>query len=372
MAGRENKIHLFVTYASAVLLCFYLLKAAPWLAIIFFSVSLVVISYRWISRNRLAQADNRLSQKKISEFSRRNLIQYTAWLKENIRGHNNILNNMLPVIQRNITLVNEHRTLGTIFLCGPTGTGKTFTAEIIAQALYPKSAPIIIRMNQYKSAGDVQTLLGPPPGYPGHEIGGALTRPVLEDPERVIILDEIDKCHKDVLDCFYNILDTAQCTEKSSGKIVNFSRCLFFATSNVAVDALRMIDSKNSSQPYLNSKYREVISENSSMDKAFLARWSHIFFMDSLPSINVAEVACLQIRKYWKQFGIDVVYTSPELLVQTVKSNLEFKEFGVRQLSNHIKMSTDSQISEAKHRGFKKVCLDVNPRTQQINVKGVA
>ena len=78
-------------------------------------------------------------------------------------------------------------------------------------------------MNQYKQPGDVFTLIGPPPGMPGYEVGGRLTRPVLENPYRVIVLDELEKAHHDLHDCLYDILDTASCREKSSGRLVDFS-----------------------------------------------------------------------------------------------------------------------------------------------------
>lgn len=369
MSHQQNPIYLATMYLGLVLGLYFVLKTFPVVAPFLVVIAGGVLIYKFIQFHSEEKAANRSSKEDLQQINKRNIIKYSPWLKENVRGHNQIIDLVLHQLQQNLYLANEQRTLGAYFFVGPTGTGKTFLAELTAQALFPKSKPLVLRMNQYKHPSDVLTLLGPPAGHTGHEVGGTLTRPVLEEPCRVIILDEIDKCHKDVLDCLYNILDTAQCVEKSSGKIVSFNRCIFFATSNVGVEQLRQVDLRGKNTAYMHSKFREVLAENSDMDKAFLARWDGVFFMDRLSSMSVAEVACLQISKHWKQFGMEVMYTAPELIVETVRSNQEFKEFGVRQLANYIKMTTDGHITRAKMKGIQKVRLEVDDKTKQIVVK---
>jgi ATP-dependent Clp protease ATP-binding subunit ClpA len=105
-------------------------------------------------------------------------------------------------------------------------------SQLVAQALYPKSEPIILRMDQFMRPDDLFTLIGPPPGRVGSEMGGSLTRPVLENPHRVVVFDELEKCHSDLHHCLYDIFETGQCQEKSSGKLVDFSGCAFFGTRN--------------------------------------------------------------------------------------------------------------------------------------------
>ena len=370
MNGSNNPIQSLTMYLSLSMALYFVYKTFPLIAFLFGFLALCFLLYKFVKS--ITFFSSVATKSKIKEVSNLNIVQYIPWLKENIRGHDEVIDQVVNQIQQNVALANEKRTLGAYFLVGPTGTGKTFLAELTAQALFPDSKPLVLRMNQYKHSSDVLTLLGPPLGHVGVDLGGALTRPVLENPCRVIILDEIDKCHSDVLDCLYNILDVAHCTEKSSGKIVDFTRCVFFATTNAGVEQLRELDTKDKDKSYIHSRYRSVLSENSSMDKAFLARWDGVFFMDSLNSLSVAQVACLQICKYWRQFDMEVVYASPELLVKTVQSNFEFKEFGVRQLSNHIKMTTDPIIASAKQKGIKRVCIDIDSKTKAIVVKAAS
>lgn len=283
------------------------------------------------------------------------------WLKQNVRGHDAIINAITADLQRNLRLSKPGRHLGSFLLVGPTGTGKTFLASLIGQGLYKTSELVVLRMNQYKHANDVFTLLGPPPGMPGYEVGGALTRPVLENPHRVVIFDELEKAHPDIHHCLYDILDVAMCREKSSGQLVDFSACAFFATSNAGVESLRGLREKQVSPAEWLGRSRDALSDQGGFDKAFLARWGGIYLLDELPPLHVAEVACLQLAKYWREYGMEVTFTAPEIILDAVMRNEEFKQYGVRQLGAFIQSVTGDAIAGARGRGARQVRLEVEP-----------
>jgi ATP-dependent Clp protease ATP-binding subunit ClpA len=287
-----------------------------------------------------------------------NLPAQLPWLRQNVRGHDAVIEVLCHEIDRNLRLARPGRTLGAFLLVGPTGTGKTFLAQLIAEALYPSSLPLLLRMNSYKHADDVFTLIGPPPGKPGYEVGGTLTRPVLQNPYRVIILDELEKCHADLHHCLYDILDVGNCREKSSGKLVDFSASVFFATCNAGVEGLRAIH-RTSSDPVLRlGRSRDALADAGGFDKAFLARWSGIFLMDQLSPLHIAEVACLQLARYWRDYGIEVDYAAPELILEAVERNEEFRNYGVRQLGALIQAQTNSAIIQAREQGLARVRLE--------------
>ena len=296
------------------------------------------------------------------------LARYAPWLKENVRGQEVAVDSVLASLQRNLNLARPGHTLGAFFLVGPTGTGKTFLAQLIAQSLYPESEPLILRMNQYKHADDVFTLLGPPPGSPGYEVGGTLTRPVLENPRRVVIFDELEKAHRDLQHCLYDILDTAGCHEKSSGRFVDFSGCAFFATCNAGVEPLRKLraelatrDGGSADPAAWLGRSRDVLVDAAGFDRAFLARWSEIVLMDELSPLHVAEVAVLQLVKHWRDYGIEVRHAAPELILEAVERNEEFKQYGVRQLGAYVQARTNDAIAKARSGGARVVELVVRP-----------
>src|SRR6185437_14732882 len=157
----------------------------------------------------------------------------------------------------------------------------------------------------------------------------------------------------DIHHCLFDILDTARCREKSSGRTVDFSGCVFFGTSNAGVEALRALceadESGRAPDParWLG-RSRDALAESAGFDKAFLARWSGIHFMDELPPLHVAEVACLQLAKHWREYGIEVAYTAPEIVLRAVERNEEFRAYGVRQLASYLQTATADAILQAR------------------------
>ena len=341
--------------------------AMPWV----FALALIgMVSVAF--RHRQARRRGRLEVSSINyaELAQTDLTQYLPWLKENVRGHDAIIEELVGKIQQNLSLARRGRTLGAFLLVGPTGTGKTFLAQRIAQALYPDVEPVLLRMNQCKHADDVFTLIGPPPGSHGYQVGGTLTRPVLENPRRVVILDELEKAHRDLQHCLFDILDAASCREKSSGRTVDFSGCVIFATCNAGADGLRLLQREALPPAGWLGRARDVLVRDSGFDKAFLARWSGIFLMDELPPVYVAEVACLELARQWSEYGIVLEYTAPELLLTAVAGNEEFRQYGVRQLGMYLQNWMSPAIRTARERGIQQVKLDVDERGELV-VRGL-
>jgi ATP-dependent Clp protease ATP-binding subunit ClpA len=336
-------------------------KVSVWFAPVIFVVCCTAMLILWVAHRRDEKRANlqirSIDYGKIACFD---LARHLPWLKENVRGQHEAIDEIVASLQERFALAKPGRTLGNFLLVGPTGTGKTFLAQLIGQAVYPDSAPVMIRMNQYKDAHDVFTLIGPPPGMPGYEVGGSLTRPVLENPRRVIVLDELEKAHKDLQHCLYDILDVATCREKSSGRMVDFSGCIFFATCNAGVQKLRQIRAQTRDPSAWLGRSRDALVDAAGFDKAFLSRWSGIYLMDELAPIHVAEVACLQLARQWKEYGIEVTYASPEVLLDVVQRNEDFKEYGVRQLGAYIQEKLGPVIREAKQKGTKRVAIGIS------------
>jgi ATP-dependent Clp protease ATP-binding subunit ClpA len=360
-------VGLIVTLAGAVIA---LNQVSPWFSPVLLLISIGGMVFTAIRQTSAVPASsNRAREENFSKLGAIDFAQTEQWLKANVRGQDEAIEIVISSLRSQVAIAQRGQLLGSFLLVGPTGTGKTFLPQLLAQALYPDSEPVLLRMNQYKTNNDVQTLLGPPPGMAGYEVGGSLTRPVLVNPKRVVILDELEKAHPDLHHCLFDILDSATCREKSSGKEVDFSQCVFFGTSNAGVETLRalrqQIDPTKDQALWLGQS-RDVLVDNAGFDRAFLARWAHIILMDELSPYHVAEVACLQLARYWRDYGIELTYTSPEILLDTVAKNVEFKQYGVRQLENYLKQTTNSAIVQARTSGFRKVRLEAGPNNELL------
>ncbi|MCP1290699.1 type VI secretion system ATPase TssH [Chromobacterium sp. S0633] len=135
-------------------------------------------------------------------------------------------------------LTDPGKPVGVFLLLGPTGVGKTETAYALADALYGGERNlIVVNLAEYQEAHSVSQLKGAPPGYVGYGQGGVLTEAVRRKPYSVVLLDEIEKAHPDVLEAFYNVFDKGQ-MEDGTGLTVDFNNTIILATSNVGAEAI--------------------------------------------------------------------------------------------------------------------------------------
>jgi ATP-dependent Clp protease ATP-binding subunit ClpA len=280
--------------------------------------------------------------------------RYREALKERVRGHDKVVDTVVDTLQRGFQLSQPGRSLGSFLLVGPTGTGKTFLSTMSASFLWPDREPLVLNMNQYKSPSDVSALMGWS-GADGQGAEGALTGAIAAIPHRVVLLDEIDKCHPEVLHGLLEILDGGRCRDKATGKLVDFSGCVFFATCNAGVESLRQLVGVEP-QSYV-AKARDVLAREAGFDKSFLARFSEILLMDTLAPVHIAEIACLLIAEQWREQGVEVRYIAPEILAAAVKANEEFGQYGVRQLALSVRRMTDGLLDAARRRGLRQASL---------------
>jgi len=135
-------------------------------------------------------------------------------------------------------LDNPSRPVGVFLLVGPSGTGKTETALALADALYGGERNLItINMSEYQEAHTVSSLKGSPPGYVGYGEGGVLTEAVRRRPYSVVLLDEVEKAHPDVMELFFQVFDKGL-LEDGEGREIDFKNCVILLTSNVGSDRI--------------------------------------------------------------------------------------------------------------------------------------
>jgi len=147
-----------------------------------------------------------------------------------------MLSRIAAVLRRNAAGIRGRRPIGSFLLLGPTGVGKTETAKAIARALFhSESAMTRLDLSEYAEGHSIARLIGAPPGYVGHEAGGQLTEAVRKRPYQVVLLDEIEKAHRDVLEAFLQVLDEGRLTD-GRGRTVDFTSTVLVMTSNLGAD----------------------------------------------------------------------------------------------------------------------------------------
>lgn len=192
-------------------------------------------------------------------------------LGQRVMGQDSALGTIAQRIQAyRAGLTDPAKPVGVFLLVGPTGVGKTETAYALADALYGGERNLIsINLSEYQEAHTVSQLKGAPPGYVGYGTGGVLTEAVRRRPYSVVLLDEIEKAHPDVLEAFYNVFDKGV-MEDGTGLVVDFKNTVMLATSNVGAELVLDTPTDQLGSDAFNERLRKVLLQ--AFRPAFLAR----------------------------------------------------------------------------------------------------
>src|SRR3989440_1559279 len=199
-------------------------------------------------------------------------------------------------------LKDPRRPIGTFALLGPTGVGKTLLAKSLAETMFGDSKSLIqLDMSEYMERHNASRMVGSPPGYVGYEEGGQLTEQVRRKPYSVILFDEIEKAHPDVMNMLLQILEEGKLTD-NVGRVVNFRNTVILLTSNVGAETIRRqttmgfspINDQNSYE-----KMREKIMDEAKRQfrPEFLNRLDDIIVFRSLTKPDLIQILDLEIKK---------------------------------------------------------------------------
>lgn len=177
---------------------------------------------------------------KLTEKESEKLLHMEDLIHKNFINHERAVKAVSEAIRRGrIGLANANRPIASFIFLGPTGTGKTELAKVLAEIMFgKKDATIRLDMSEYMEKHEVAKLVGAPPGYVGYEEGGQLTEAVRNKPYSIVLLDEIEKAHPDVFNILLQILEDGRLTD-NKGNTVSFKNTVIIATSNIASDLIR-------------------------------------------------------------------------------------------------------------------------------------
>ena len=199
-------------------------------------------------------------------------------------------------------LKDPRRPIGTFALLGPTGVGKTLLAKSLAELMFGDAKSLIqLDMSEYMEKFTVSRLVGSPPGYVGYEEGGQLTEQVRRKPYSVVLFDEIEKAHPDVMNMLLQILEEGKLTD-NVGRAVDFRNTIILLTSNVGAEAIRKqsaIGFGPSSDEASYEKMRDKILEEAkrSFRPEFLNRLDGVIVFRSLSKPDLIQILELEVQK---------------------------------------------------------------------------
>jgi type VI secretion system protein VasG len=245
-------------------------------------------------------------------------------------------------------LEDPNKPIGVFMLVGPSGVGKTETALALADLFYGGERNLItINMSEFQEAHTVSTLKGSPPGYVGYGEGGVLTEAVRRRPYSVVLLDEVEKAHPDVLELFFQVFDKGQ-MEDGEGREIDFKNTIIILTSNAATDTLMKLTADPETAPSPKGIIDAMKPElNKIFKPAFLGRMVLIPYYP-VRDENLKQIIRLKlnkiVRRMMENHKIELTYT-PEL-VDAVAARCTEVESGARNVDNILTNTLLPDISK--------------------------
>jgi type VI secretion system protein VasG len=239
------------------------------------------------------------------------------------------------------------KPIGVFMLVGPSGVGKTETALALADQLYGGERSLItINMSEFQEAHTVSTLKGAPPGYVGYGEGGVLTEAVRRKPYSVVLLDEVEKAHPDVLELFFQVFDKGQ-MEDGEGREIDFKNNIIILTSNAGTDTLMKLTADPETMPSHEGLVKALKPElNKIFKPAFLGRMVIIPYFplrdEALKQIVRLKVAKIQRRLLETH---KIALTFDEALIGEVAKRCTEVESGARNVDNILTNTMLPEIS---------------------------
>jgi ATP-dependent Clp protease ATP-binding subunit ClpC len=291
------------------------------------------------------------------------MLRLEQLMAERVVGHGDALSRVARVLRRNASGFRSRRPIGSFLLLGPTGVGKTETAKAIAECLFHSPhATTRLDFSEYAESHAVARLVGAPPGYVGHEAGGQLTEAVRKRPYQVLLLDEIEKAHRDVLEAFLQVLDEGRMTD-GRGRTIDFTNVVIVMTSNLGADVAKPtgrsrigFGAKQAAKEAVHTAYEEALvgAARAALPPELYNRIDEVIAYAPLGRDDVAEVA----RRMLRELGQDLeaargvrLDVSEAAISALLASGGYDAELGARPMKRAIARLVEAPIAEMILRG---------------------
>ncbi len=293
---------------------------------------------------------------KISQTENEKLKNLTNSLHERVVGQDEAVEAVAKAIKRGrVGLKDPKRPIGSFLFLGPTGVGKTELSKALAESLFgDENSMIRIDMSEYMESHSISKLIGSPPGYVGFDEAGQLTEKIRRKPYSVVLFDEIEKAHPDVMNMLLQILEDGRLTD-SQGRTVNFKNTVIIMTSNVGA---RLITEKktlgfNIGGDDQEKEYEEIKKEvmaelKKSFRPEFINRIDEIIVFHKLTQDEINRIIDIMLKEVEKRLKEqDIIIEIEQSAKDLIAKKGTDTTYGARPLRRAIQSNIEDKIAEA-------------------------
>jgi ATP-dependent Clp protease ATP-binding subunit ClpC len=316
---------------------------------------------------------NRMEQKEAQK-----LLKMAEELKEQVIGQDEAVIAVSKALRRSrADLKDPRRPIGSFIFMGPTGVGKTFLARSLAEFMFGDTNALIqIDMSEYTEKFTASRLIGSPPGYVGYEEGGQLSEAVRRRPYSVVLFDEIEKAHPDVMHLLLQILEEGKITD-SLGQKIDFRNTIIIMTSNVGAELIKRQTALGfgaiAGQGSYEAMRDKILGESKRVFRPeFLNRLDDIIVFHQLERNNLAKIVDLEVAKVMERLRAkDIkVHLDPSAVELLIDKGYD-PTYGARPMRRAVEKYLEDPLAEELLRGNIKQgdTLDVHTVGQQLAFK---
>jgi type VI secretion system protein VasG len=296
------------------------------------------------------------------------VLQLESHLGKRVIGQDHALHMISERIRTSkANLEDPSKPIGVFMLVGPSGVGKTETALTLADMLYGGERNLItINMSEFQEAHTVSTLKGSPPGYVGYGEGGVLTEAVRRRPYSVVLLDEVEKAHPDVLELFFQVFDKGM-MEDGEGREIDFKNTIIILTSNAGTDTLMKLTADPETTPSDQALVKALKPELDKIFKpAFLGRLVIIPYFP-IRDEALKQIVRLKIGKIQRRLmdTHKIALTHDDALIDEVAKRCTEVESGARNVDNIL---TNTMLPEVSRRILARMAERQKPAPVNVSV----
>lgn len=270
------------------------------------------------------------------------LLNLSLILSNRVKGQPTALKLVSDALIRSRSGIKDpNRPIGSFIFMGPTGVGKTEVAKTLADVLFDSDKNMVrLDMSEFMEKSAVSKLVGSPPGYVGFELGGQLTEKVRRQPYSIVLFDEIEKAHPDVLNILLQILDDGRLTD-SQGHLVDFRNTIIIMTSNLGSEAL--LENKESSQEQalniLKTRFRPE----------FINRVDEVVIFNPLNQNVMQEIIRKELNDLVLRVNSEKEYqiTYQDDIVKQILKDAYDQEYGARPIKRYIQQNIETLLAQA-------------------------